>query len=161
MIENSDQSAGQTRTTVVSVAAAALLVVLKLGTGLVSGSLGACLGGHRVKRRCGCRSADAASQIRLAIRPADEDHPYGHRRAENLAALGEAAILAGGGSVVRGRGDRPALPVRGIASRRTGTCSLSSVSRCVVDASRVLVSARSAAALPVGGAALERFPLRR
>src|SRR3954452_2530172 len=30
-------------------------------------------------------------------RPADQDHPYGHRRAENLAAIGEAAILTGGG----------------------------------------------------------------
>jgi divalent metal cation (Fe/Co/Zn/Cd) transporter len=34
---------------------------------------------------------------RLGGRPADEDRPYGHRRAENLGALGEAAILAGGG----------------------------------------------------------------
>jgi Cation efflux family len=38
--------------------------------------------------------------IRLGARPADADHPYGHRRAENLAALGEAAILTGGGIVV-------------------------------------------------------------
>src|ERR671924_50886 len=35
--------------------------------------------------------------IRLGGRPADETHHYGHRRAENLGALGEAAILAGGG----------------------------------------------------------------
>jgi cation diffusion facilitator family transporter len=38
--------------------------------------------------------------IRLGGRPADANHPYGHRRAENLAALGEAAILTGGGIVV-------------------------------------------------------------
>jgi divalent metal cation (Fe/Co/Zn/Cd) transporter len=33
------------------------------------------------------------------VRPAppDSDHPYGHRRAEKLGALGEGAILAGGG----------------------------------------------------------------
>ncbi|HLH14620.1 MAG TPA: cation diffusion facilitator family transporter, partial [Solirubrobacteraceae bacterium] len=30
----------------------------------------------------------------------DIEHPYGHRRAENLGALGEAAILVGGGLVV-------------------------------------------------------------
>ena len=38
--------------------------------------------------------------VRLSGRPADANHPYGHRRAENLAALGEAAILTGGGVVV-------------------------------------------------------------
>ena len=38
--------------------------------------------------------------VRLSGRPADANHPYGHRRAENLAALGEAAILTGGGIVV-------------------------------------------------------------
>jgi cation diffusion facilitator family transporter len=38
--------------------------------------------------------------IRLGARPADENHPYGHRRAENLGALGKAAILTGGGIVV-------------------------------------------------------------
>ncbi len=38
--------------------------------------------------------------VRLAGRPADRGHPYGHRRAENLGALGEAAILLAGGVVV-------------------------------------------------------------
>ena len=34
--------------------------------------------------------------VRLGGRPADREHPYGHRRAENLGALGEAAILIAG-----------------------------------------------------------------
>jgi cation diffusion facilitator family transporter len=38
--------------------------------------------------------------VRLAGRPADRGHPYGHRRAENLGSLGEAAILLGGAVVV-------------------------------------------------------------
>ena len=38
--------------------------------------------------------------VRLGGRPADFEHPYGHRRAENLGALGEAAILLGGGVLV-------------------------------------------------------------
>ena len=143
MIENSDQSAGQTRTTVVSVAAAALLVVLKLGTGLVTGSLGLVSAGIE-------SSGDVVAAlltllaVRLAIRPADEDHPYGHRRAENLAALGEAAILTGGGSVV----------VAEAIDRLTGAGESFSAHWYVfavigvallIDASRVLVSARSAA----------------
>ena len=32
--------------------------------------------------------------------PGDSNHPYGHRRAENLGALGEAASLTGGGILV-------------------------------------------------------------
>jgi cation diffusion facilitator family transporter len=34
--------------------------------------------------------------VRLAGRPADPGHPYGHRRAENLGAIGEAGILIAG-----------------------------------------------------------------
>ena len=89
----------QTRTALVSIAAAAVLVALKLGTGIVSGSLGLVSAGIE-------SSGDVVAAvltffaIRLGVRPADVEHPYGHRRAENLAALGEAAILAGGGIFV-------------------------------------------------------------
>lgn len=82
-----------------SVFAAAALVALKLGTGLVSGSLGLVSAGIE-------SSGDVVAAVltllavRLGGRPADANHPYGHRRAENLAALGEAAILTGGGIVV-------------------------------------------------------------
>jgi len=31
--------------------------------------------------------------VRVAVRPADRDHPYGHGKAEHLSALGESAIL--------------------------------------------------------------------
>jgi cation diffusion facilitator family transporter len=91
--------AGEHRTAVMSVFAAAGLVALKLGTGLVSGSLGLVSAGIE-------SSGDVVAAvltlfaIRLGGRPADANHPYGHRRAENLASLGEAAILAGGGVVV-------------------------------------------------------------
>jgi cation diffusion facilitator family transporter len=90
---------GQLRTALASVFAAGALVVLKLGTGLVAGSLGLVSAGIE-------SSGDVVAAvltvfaIRLGGRPADTNHPYGHRRAENLAALGEAAILVGGGVVV-------------------------------------------------------------
>jgi cation diffusion facilitator family transporter len=86
----------QSRTALVSIAAAALLVALKLGTGIVAGSLGLVSAGIE-------SSGDVVAAvltffaIRLGVRPADREHPYGHRRAENLGALGEAAILTGGG----------------------------------------------------------------
>ncbi len=92
-------ASGQRRTALVSVFAAAALVILKLGTGLVSGSLSLISAGIE-------SSGDVIAAvltlfaIRLGGRPADAEHPYGHRRAENLAALGEAAILTGGGIVV-------------------------------------------------------------
>ena len=93
------QRKGQLRTALVSVVAALVLVGLKLGTGLVVGSLGLISAGIE-------SSGDVVAAIltlfavRLGGRPADAEHPYGHRRAENLAALGEAAILTGGGVVV-------------------------------------------------------------
>jgi cation diffusion facilitator family transporter len=87
------------RTTLVSIAAAALLVALKLGVGLATGSLGLISAGIE-------SSGDVVAAVltffavRLGGRPADRGHPYGHRRAENLGALGEAAILIGGGLLV-------------------------------------------------------------
>ncbi|HEX4186914.1 MAG TPA: cation-efflux pump [Solirubrobacteraceae bacterium] len=89
----------QRGTTLVSVAAASVLVALKLGVGLASGSLGLISAGIE-------SSGDLLAAIltffavRLGGRPADRGHPYGHRRAENLGALGEAALLALGGLLV-------------------------------------------------------------
>jgi Co/Zn/Cd efflux system component len=54
---------------------------------------------HRVFRRCRRGGLDFFA-VRLGIRPADTEHPYGHRRAGNLAALGEAAILYAGGTFI-------------------------------------------------------------
>jgi cation diffusion facilitator family transporter len=85
--------------TLVSVAAAAGLVALKLGAGLATGSLGLISSGIE-------SSGDVIAAIltffavKLGGRPADFEHPYGHRRAENLGALGEAALLLGGGVLV-------------------------------------------------------------
>src|ERR1700684_3688460 len=87
------------RTTLVSIAAAAVLVALKLGVGLATGSLGLVSTGIE-------SSGDVIAAVltffavRLGGRPADPEHPYGHPRAENLRALGEAAILPGGGGPV-------------------------------------------------------------
>src|SRR3954449_3953127 len=90
---------GQSRTALVSIAAATLLVALKLGTGLITGSLGLVSAGIE-------SSGDVVAAVmtylalRLGGRPADESHHYGHRRAENLGALGEAAILFAGGTFI-------------------------------------------------------------
>jgi cation diffusion facilitator family transporter len=138
------QTSGQWRTALVSIAAASLLVVLKLGTGIVSGSLGLVSAGIE-------SSGDVVAAIltffaiRLGVRPADIDHPYGHRRAENLAALGEAAILYGGGifivveAIVRLTGGASDLVARWYVFAVIGVALL-------VDVSRVAVSVRTARA---------------
>lgn len=92
-------SGAQQRTTVVSVITASSLMVLMLGVGLATGSLGLVSTGIE-------STGDVVAAVvtffavRLGARPADESHPFGHRRAENLSALAEASILIGGGGIV-------------------------------------------------------------
>ena len=130
------------RTTLVSIAAAAVLVALKLGVGLATGSLGLISTGIE-------SSGDVIAAVltffavRLGGRPADPEHPYGHRRAENLGALGEAAILLAGGVIVAveaiGHLARDAAPPR-IHWYQFAVIAIA----LVVDFSRTLVSLRAA-----------------
>ncbi len=80
------------RTALLSVAAAVVLVTLKLVTGLITGSLA-------FIAEAGHSGTDLVAAlltlfaVRVAIRPPDRDHQYGHGKAEHLAALGESAFL--------------------------------------------------------------------
>jgi cation diffusion facilitator family transporter len=38
--------------------------------------------------------------VRLALQPADESHPYGHGKAESLAAMSQATLIAGGAAFI-------------------------------------------------------------
>jgi cation diffusion facilitator family transporter len=84
----------QRRIALVSVAAAAALVVLKLAAGLGSGSLG-------LVSEAAHSGTDLVAAlltffaVGVAVRPADRAHPYGHGKAEHLAALAEGGILVG------------------------------------------------------------------
>jgi cation diffusion facilitator family transporter len=133
---------GPSRTAMVSIAAATVLVVLKLGTGILTGSLGLISAGIE-------SSGDVVAAIltflaiRLGGRPPDADHPYGHRRAENLGSLGEAAILTGGGVFI---------VIEAIGQLTHGTESLTAGwyifavigVALIIDASRIVVSLRTA-----------------
>lgn len=83
----------QRRTALFSVLAAAGLIALKLATGLASGSLG-------LLSEAAHSGTDLVAAlltffaVGVAGRPADRGHQYGHGKAEHLAALGEAGILA-------------------------------------------------------------------
>jgi len=83
----------QRRTALVSIGAAGALVALKLGTGLASGSLG--LVSEALHSGTDLVAALLTFfAIGVAGRPADEGHQYGHGKAEHLAALAEATVLA-------------------------------------------------------------------
>lgn len=82
----------QRRTALVSVGAACVLVAIKLIAGLASSSLG-------LLAEAAHSGTDLAAAlltffaVSVAVRPADRGHPWGHGKAQNLAALAEAAFL--------------------------------------------------------------------
>jgi cation diffusion facilitator family transporter len=82
----------QRRTALVSVLAAGALAALKLGTGLATGSLG--LISEALHSGIDLVAALLTFfAVGVAVRPADQHHPYGHSKAEHLSALAEAALL--------------------------------------------------------------------
>src|SRR5512134_3568387 len=82
----------QRRTALVSVGAACLLIAIKLVAGVASGSLG-------LLAEAAHSGTDLAAAlvtffaVSVAVRPADRGHPFGHAKAQNLAALAESAFL--------------------------------------------------------------------
>jgi cation diffusion facilitator family transporter len=80
------------RTALVSVGAAVFLVAVKLVTGLVTGSLA--FVAEAVHSGTDLVAALLTLfAVRVAVRPPDQEHHYGHGKAEHLAALGESAFL--------------------------------------------------------------------
>src|SRR5438045_2680046 len=77
----------------------AVLTVLKVSAGLAFGSV-ALLGGGVDSAEDVFASGVAFFSIRLALQPADETHPYGHGKAESIAAMSQAALIAGGGAFI-------------------------------------------------------------
>jgi cation diffusion facilitator family transporter len=83
----------QRRSALISVAAAAVLVVLKLSVGLATNSLG-------LISEAAHSGTDLVAALltyfalRVASRPADVQHQFGHGKAEHLSALGEAGFLS-------------------------------------------------------------------
>jgi len=80
------------RTARLSVIAAAFLVAVKLATGLVTGSI-AFLAEAAHSGTDLVAALLTLFAVRVALRPPDEEHHYGHGKAEHLAALAESAVL--------------------------------------------------------------------
>src|SRR5881275_1658025 len=92
----------QRRTALVSVLAAVALIGLKLGAGFATHSLG-------LISEAAHSGTDLVAAlltffaVGVAGRPADPGHPYGHGKAEHLAALAEATILVAASLVIAWR----------------------------------------------------------
>jgi cation diffusion facilitator family transporter len=86
-------SAEKRRVAWVSMAAAAVMALLKLGAGLLSGSLGVLSDAvHSGLDLVG--AALTFFSVHVSDKPADEDHTYGHGKIENLSAFTEAGLMA-------------------------------------------------------------------
>lgn len=82
-----------------SVVSNCLLIVLKLAAGLITGSI-AILTEAVHSAIDLLASLVALYSVRKADEPADEDHPYGHEKAENVAAGAEAMLILLGAAIV-------------------------------------------------------------
>ena len=83
---------GRRRSALISVGAAGFLVAIKLATGLATGSL-AFLAEAAHSATDLVAALLTLFAVRVAVRPPDREHHYGHGKAEHLAALGESAFL--------------------------------------------------------------------
>lgn len=136
-------AAAQRRTALVSVAAACLLIAVKLAAGIPSGSLGL------VAEALHSGTDLVAALLTLfavgvAARPADASHLYGHGKAEHLSALVEAAFLV---LVSIAVGVIAALRLTGVIETdvQVAWWTLAAVAVVIaIDVSRTLVSVKSA-----------------
>jgi ferrous-iron efflux pump FieF len=85
----------RSRATYASVAVSALLIVIKFAAWLATGSV-AMLSSLVDSMLDIVASVVNLFAVRQALEPPDREHRFGHGKAEPLAALGQAAFLAGG-----------------------------------------------------------------
>jgi len=90
------------RAAALSFASNVSLMVLKITVGVLTGSV-AVLSDGIDSAQDAVASTFAFLSIRLASQPADEEHPYGHGKAESLAATGQALLIAGGAGYILAR----------------------------------------------------------
>ncbi len=133
----------QRRSALLSVAAAGVLVVLKLTVGLATHSLG-------LVSEAAHSGTDLVAAlltyftVRVAARPADVTHQFGHGKAEHLSALAEAGFLALVSLYISGRAIER---LAGITHARVHVTWYAFAVLAVViaiDLSRMVVSSRTA-----------------
>src|SRR4051812_4839621 len=125
-----------------SVLAAACLVAIKLVAGVVSGSLG-------LLAEAAHSGTDLVAALltlfalRIAVRPADQEHRYGHGKAEHLAALGESGFLTLISGVIAIESVRRLATAGGHEVSAEWWTFLVLGTVIVIDASRTVISRRA------------------
>jgi cation diffusion facilitator family transporter len=87
------------RAAALSFASNFVLMIVKISVGVAFGSI-AVLGDGIDSAEDVIASGIAFFTVRLALQPPDDTHPYGHGKAESLAALSQAALIAGGAAFI-------------------------------------------------------------
>lgn len=132
----------QRRTALVSVGAACVLIAIKLVAGLGSGSLA-------LLAEAAHSGTDLAAAlltffaVSVAVRPADPGHPFGHAKAQNLAALGEAAFLIAISLVIAGASVARLVGAVSFSVDPTAWTFVAVGFVLAIDCSRTLVSLRA------------------
>lgn len=140
--EDAASARAQIRTAALSVLAAAFLIAIKLGAGVATGSLG-------LLAEAAHSGTDLVAALltlfalRVATRPADLDHQYGHGKAQHLAALAESAFLALVSAFIGYTAVRRLLGGAGHEVEAHWWAVLILLVVIVVDASRALLSLRA------------------
>jgi cation diffusion facilitator family transporter len=132
----------QRRTALVSVGAAVALIVLKLGAGLASHSLG--LISEALHSGTDLIAALLTFfAVGVAVRPADVAHQYGHGKAQHLSALAEGAILVLASTFIAWRAITHLVGSRTSEVEATWYAFVVIVVVIAVDISRTVVSWRA------------------
>lgn len=92
-------SSGKSRAALLSVVSNSALIVLKLAAGILTGSI-AILTEAVHSAIDLLASLVALISVRKAEVPADADHPYGHEKAENVAAGAEGMLILLGAAII-------------------------------------------------------------
>jgi cation diffusion facilitator family transporter len=138
-----NDGATRRRTALLSVAAAVLLVTVKLVTGLVTGSLA--FVAEAVHSGTDLVAALLTLYaVRVAIRPPDRDHQYGHGKAEHLAALAESAFLIIVSVAIAGESLRRLINGQGHGVEAAWWAFVVLAVVIALDASRAVASRRAA-----------------
>ncbi|HYE66798.1 MAG TPA: cation diffusion facilitator family transporter [Pyrinomonadaceae bacterium] len=106
-----------------SVMAAAFLIILKTITGFLTGSISVWASLLDSVMDILASTINFLA-VRAAARPADEDHAYGHGKAESLAGLFQAAVIAGSGIYLISEAIRRLFEPRPISSQWIGVTTM-------------------------------------
>ena len=117
------EEAAKTSVARLSMLAAAFLIVLKTATGLITGSISVWASLLDSTMDIFASTINYFA-VRAAARPADEDHAYGHGKAESLAGLFQSIVIAASGIFLIYESIRRIINPKEISSEWIGTLTM-------------------------------------